>query len=70
MFTKIAIKFSTTCLTVFYFQEKKAKINNRFISVQSSSTQTEHILPYEHLFYSVFPAHNDTHNSRFKFYIN
>lgn len=29
------------------------------------STQTEHILPYEHLFYSIFPAYNDSHNSKF-----
>ncbi|KAL4148614.1 hypothetical protein QTP88_002799 [Uroleucon formosanum] len=44
--------------------KKKLKNDNNITNVQTVSTQTEHILPYEHLFYSIFPAYNsDPHNS-------
>ncbi|XP_022179521.1 hamartin isoform X3 [Myzus persicae] len=44
--------------------KKKSKNDINITKVQTVSTQTEHILPYEHLFYSIFPAYNnDPHNS-------
>ncbi|XP_025197521.1 hamartin isoform X2 [Melanaphis sacchari] len=44
--------------------KKKSKNDTNITKVQTVSTQTEHILPYEHLFYNIFPAYNnDPHNS-------
>ncbi|CAH1709062.1 hamartin isoform X2 [Aphis gossypii] len=44
--------------------KKKSKNDINITKVHTVSTQTEHILPYEHLFCSIFPAYNnDPHNS-------
>ncbi|XP_025416247.1 hamartin isoform X2 [Sipha flava] len=43
--------------------ENNLKVDNHETRVLTVSTQTEHILPYEHLFYSIFPAYNDPNSS-------
>ncbi|XP_050534355.1 hamartin isoform X1 [Daktulosphaira vitifoliae] len=42
---------------------KNTKKENQVTKRLTVSTQTEHILPYEHLFYCLFPAYNDSQNS-------
>ncbi|XP_001942982.2 hamartin isoform X2 [Acyrthosiphon pisum] len=43
--------------------KKKSKNDINITNVQTVSTQTDHILPYEHLFYSIFPAYNNDPNN-------